>query len=149
MAAVPDDRDLLGVLDELVLLFIGRRDAFFAAHNVPPAQSNLLLGLHERGKPASMTELAVAQGVVPRTITSLVDGLEQRGLARRTADPKDRRAILVSLTEKGLALVDRLELGKANLATAVFARLTERERVTFGHLLRKLSIAPPGEGTKQ
>ncbi len=41
----------------------------------------------------------------PRTsFTPLLDGLEIHGLVTRKPDPDDRRAILVSLTEKGRGL---------------------------------------------
>lgn len=42
-------------------------------------------------------------------VTALVDGLEERGLARREASPSDRRAKLVRLTPEGAAVRKRLQ----------------------------------------
>lgn len=42
-------------------------------------------------------DLALADGV----LTGVVDRLEERGLAVRTKDPDDRRAILIGLTDSG------------------------------------------------
>lgn len=39
--------------------------------------------------------------VTPRSATEVVDALEEQGLVVRTADPDDRRAVCVALTDKG------------------------------------------------
>lgn len=46
---------------------------------------------------AASDDLALADGVM----TGVVDRLEERGLVERVKDPKDRRAILIGLTEEG------------------------------------------------
>lgn len=45
-------------------------------------------------------DLALADGV----LTGVVDRLEERGLAERSKDPNDRRAILIGLTDAGKTL---------------------------------------------
>jgi DNA-binding MarR family transcriptional regulator len=57
----------------------------------------LLYGLAS-GETLRMTDLADLLNVTPRTITTLVDGLEEEGLVRRRPDPTDRRATVVELT---------------------------------------------------
>jgi DNA-binding MarR family transcriptional regulator len=71
-------------------------------------------------------------------VTSLVDGLEKRGLAARTPDPADRRVILVSLTEKGEALMQQIDETSAQLADETFAQLPAEDRVALAKLLGKL-----------
>ena len=46
-------------------------------------------------------ELAQIEQVEPPTMTRLVDGLERDGFVRRSADPDDARAVLVSATDRG------------------------------------------------
>ncbi|MCX4760227.1 MarR family transcriptional regulator [Streptomyces sp. NBC_01275] len=115
---------------------------------MPFSQANLLVQMHEVGGPRRMAVLAQAHGVAPRTVTSLVDGLEKRGLAARTPDPDDRRVILVSLTEKGEALMQQIEQTSAELAEELFAQMPADERVALAKLLAKVRTPRP-EGTPE
>jgi DNA-binding MarR family transcriptional regulator len=62
-------------------------------------QYRVLVFLAPRGRPA--THVAALLGVTPSTVTSVVDGLVARGLVERSADPGDRRRVVLSLTELG------------------------------------------------
>jgi DNA-binding MarR family transcriptional regulator len=53
------------------------------------------------GSGHTVSELAVAAGVRPTTMTSVLDRLEHRGLISRGSVPGDRRAVLVELTPSG------------------------------------------------
>ncbi|QYR52436.1 MarR family winged helix-turn-helix transcriptional regulator [Lysobacter soyae] len=60
---------------------------------------------------SSAGELARAVEIHPGAMTRLLDQLETRGLVRRLADPEDRRALKVELTEEGQnarALTERI-----------------------------------------
>ena len=48
-----------------------------------------------------LTDLAVIEGVSQPSMSVLVTGLEQSGLAVRRPDPADKRVVLVSLTDAG------------------------------------------------
>lgn len=50
-----------------------------------------------------LNELAARAGMTPQSMGELVDDLERRGYVERRADPADRRAKRVHLTEKGRA----------------------------------------------
>ncbi len=53
------------------------------------------------------------------SLVKLVDGLERRGLVRRTPDPSDRRSNRIFLTPKGTSIQEQLiGLAKTNLAQA-------------------------------
>ena len=54
-------------------------------------QARALRLLARAGEPLRIGELAARLEVVPRSATAMVDGLETAGLARRHADPLDRR----------------------------------------------------------
>lgn len=70
-----------------------------------------------------LTDLARTEQVKPPTMTKVVTGLEQGGLARRVADPDDARAVRVEATARGRTLlvegrrrrVDRLARGLTTL----------------------------------
>ena len=70
-----------------------------AAHDLTAAQARMLCILIER--PRGMTELAGLIGIDKAGVTGLVDRVERRGLAERSAVPGDRRALAVRLTADG------------------------------------------------
>ena len=53
---------------------------------------------------ASVTDLARAADLNPGAMTRLLDKLEARGLLVRVADPDDRRALHIHLTDAGTAM---------------------------------------------
>lgn len=69
---------------------------------------DVLSALRRQGSPYEMlaSELAQASLLTSGTITTRIDGLEQRGLVQRRPDTSDRRAINIRLTRKGKALID-------------------------------------------
>ena len=63
------------------------------------------LATMERQGPLSLGELAAFERVQPPSMTRVVTGLVDAGLAERTAHPTDRRQVLVSVTEAGKSLL--------------------------------------------
>ena len=53
---------------------------------------------------AGVTDLARHAQLNPGAMTRLLDRLEARGMLQRVADPSDRRALNIVLTEAGLAI---------------------------------------------
>ena len=53
---------------------------------------------------AGVTDLARHAQLNPGAMTRLLDRLEERGVLERLADPSDRRALNIVLTEAGLAI---------------------------------------------
>ncbi|MDK1474661.1 MarR family transcriptional regulator [Streptomyces sp. 549] len=109
---------------------------------VTPAQARLLRTLSHCPEPPRMADLAQRLDVVPRAVTTLVDGLEQRDAVRRVADPASRRVTRIELTEDGRALLGRLRRARREAAEELLAPLTEEQRTQLGALLAPL--APPG-----
>lgn len=72
------------------------------------AAGGLVLGiLRDRG-PISPSELGERLIVTRATVTGLVDSLERRGYVHRSANPTDRRSLIVGITPAGLAVVQEL-----------------------------------------
>jgi DNA-binding MarR family transcriptional regulator len=79
------------------------------------AQSSIRVSRTEAGvlralaeAPCRITELAARESVTQPAITLLVNRLADRGWVRRESDPLDGRVVLVTLTDKGRAVWDRL-----------------------------------------
>lgn len=99
-------------LDEIAEALPARASAIsrlFLTHStleISRTEANALSALAER--PRRITELALGEGVTQPAMTLLVNRLENRGWLRRDADPADGRAVLVSLTDRGVEVLDRL-----------------------------------------
>ena len=99
------------------------------------------------GGPIRMADIAARLDVVPRSVTSMVDGLEEAGLVRRRPDPDDRRSVLVEPTAGGKRLLAKLHEARRATAEQVFASLDEADRAELGRLLGRLCAgACPGNG---
>ncbi len=82
--------------------------------------------------------LAEKLHVNPSSISEFVDLLEGGGYITREVDPSDKRATLISLTEKGRARAYELEDEKKDRYTKLFEVLTEDEKQELLKLLEKL-----------
>ena len=74
--------------------------AELASLNLTASEINALANLAD-GRRRTVSELAVATGTRPTTLTSVLDRLERRGHITRGARPGDRRAVLIELTPTG------------------------------------------------
>ena len=103
-----------------------------------PAQERALRIITRSDEPLRMTELAEHLGIVPRSVTTVIDALEEAGLVRREIDPTNRRAILLHLTERGTAVRDDLREARRRAAEDLFAPLSAQDRQTLAELLTLL-----------
>jgi len=67
----------------------------------------------------------------------LLNELEADGLLERRRDPTDRRRHIVSMTEQGRRALDQAEQAQQTLEDEILGALSEKERSTLAHLLRK------------
>lgn len=112
--------------------------ASMAELDLTPAQSRTLRVISKVDSPIRMGELAATLGVVPRSATGLVDALEHAGLVERTVDPDNRRAVLVTLTQRGRDMQDRMAEARRRAGDGIFGALDTPERRTLADLLQKL-----------
>ncbi|MEU6772572.1 MarR family transcriptional regulator [Streptomyces sp. NPDC046759] len=105
---------------------------------VTPAQSRLLRTLAHYASPPRMADLAERLEVVPRAVTTLVDGLEANGKVRRMPDPANRRVTRIELTDEGRTTLRELRGARRSAAEEILAPLTEKERQVLGVLLDTL-----------
>jgi DNA-binding MarR family transcriptional regulator len=114
-----------------------RRDVRAQA-DLSPSRHRLLRVVARAPEPQRQTALAAALDVVPRSITSLVDDLERAGLVAREADPTDRRATLVTVTDRGRAVLAEADLRRRAHGEELLARLDPGERAELLRLLHRL-----------
>ncbi|MGH9379480.1 MAG: MarR family winged helix-turn-helix transcriptional regulator [Thermoanaerobaculia bacterium] len=104
---------------------------------VTPSQLRALRALLDG--PLRVSDLARCLGVVPRSATSVVDGLEAGGFVERRPDPADRRATRVALTETGAGVLGRLRAGRRAGVAELLDRLSAAEQSELIRLLGRLS----------
>lgn len=103
-----------------------------------PAQERALRMIARSEEPPRMTELADHLGIVPRSVTTVIDALEEAGLVRREIDPQNRRAIRLYLTDRGMAVRDDMQEARRRAAEDLFAPLSVSDRKVLGELLSQL-----------
>ena len=122
------------VLELTVLL--GRDSAeSLAQMGLTESRAHLVWQLQQRG-PCTQATLAADMHVTPRTVTALVDALVDTGFVTREPHPSDRRATLVTFTERGRTTARELVDGHRRLARQLFADLPADVFDTFDAALR-------------
>jgi DNA-binding MarR family transcriptional regulator len=123
-------------------LDIARRGAF-AGHGLEAWEFDVLSALRRAGPPFQLTPGALLRAtlVTSGTMTNRIDRLAAAGLVRREPDPRDRRGVLVTLSEQGKAAVDAALTDLLNREQSLLAGLDAGERGTLASLLRTL-LAP-------
>ena len=89
--------------------------------------------------PRRIGDVAAHLGIVPRSATSVIDELEAADLVRREPDPADRRATLVSLTDRGQQVLDAYRARRRAGLAELLSRLNPAEQQELIRLLTRLS----------
>jgi MarR family transcriptional regulator, organic hydroperoxide resistance regulator len=87
-------------------------------------------------EPRTMSEIAGFLRCDNSNVTGIVDGLEARGLAERTASPGDRRVKLIALTAEGRRLRARL-MREARKPPAWLEGLSAADQRTLRDVLKR------------
>lgn len=110
---------------------------------ITPAQFRLLRTVAHYEDPPRMADLAQRLDVVPRAVTTLVDGLEANSRVRRAPDPTNRRVVRIEITEEGRATLRSLRNARKAAAEEILAPLTAEQREVLGGLLTALVDGMP------
>lgn len=94
------DRKIFDRIMSAHILFHKRVFCGLQGTGLTTGQPKVLEFLQDNG-PAMQKELARACGIEPSTIARLLPGMEASGLILRSSMERDRRAVLISLTEQG------------------------------------------------
>ena len=108
-----------------------------APWDITPAHLRALRMLNRHGT-MRLSTISDHLQIAPRTATEVVDALEARDLVRRRADPGDRRATLVEVTEHGGDVLAEIRATRGTEAGRVFARLSAADRAELASILGKL-----------
>lgn len=103
------------------------------------AQCHPLLEIDEV-RQTNLRELAAKLNLDPSTLSRTIDNLVQRGLVRREANPEDRRYVLLSLTDDGQKICDRINEQNDRFYDDILRRMADQKRGVqlFDDLVRSL-----------
>ena len=129
----------------LGLLFRQARDAMWARMEVELARCGHELNFSQfitiktlANSTTSVTELARAAYLHPGAMTRLLDKLEARGILERVADPNDRRALHIHLTDAGKAIWRDIDQCGQRVREAALQGLEPVERAQLLALLERV-----------
>jgi DNA-binding MarR family transcriptional regulator len=106
-----------------------------------PAQARALRLIGRSDGQLRMSDLAGQLRIAPRSATSVVEDLVERGLVCRCPLPDDRRAVMVEPTANGSALLRRLGARRRAVAAQVVSALNPAELAQLRDLLRRIDAA--------
>lgn len=125
-------------------LFVAADTRGLRRHGLSLGARILLATLEGAGEPLSQSAIAERLLVTGASVSSLVDTLERKGLARRIRSTSDRRVALIELTDAAYPVIDAYLAEVTTLHAHEFGVLDEEERETFVRLLAKVAASIEG-----
>jgi DNA-binding MarR family transcriptional regulator len=110
-------------------------EADLAGRDLTRAELDLLTALRRAGAPLRAGEITTMTGAPGASITKRLDRLSRAGLVERTVPERDRRGVVVALTDAGQGLVDEMFPRQVARERDAMADLDEAEREELGRLL--------------
>jgi DNA-binding MarR family transcriptional regulator len=97
-------------------------------------QFSVLMQLHHKGA-CGLSEISERFEVTPAAASQLVDKLVQSGLIERAEDPNDRRAKVLTISDKGRKLIQKGIEERYRWVEELSGRLTAEERTQVSEAL--------------
>jgi DNA-binding MarR family transcriptional regulator len=141
----PSPIGIVGRISRLARELEQRLEPVYREHGLEPGWHDVLATLRRSGAPYRLrpTEFSSALMLTSSGTTKRLDRLEQAGLITRAPDPDDRRGTLITLTPKGLELIDSVTDAHLANERRLLAALSDAEQGRLADLLRKLRLGLP------
>jgi DNA-binding MarR family transcriptional regulator len=118
-------------------------EAKFEEFQISRASFDVLAALRRSGKPYKLTQRDLMRSLF-RTSGSMslrIDSLQKQGLVVRSPDKEDRRSVFVTLTSKGVELLETVIPEHLENESSLVAGLNRAERAQLIALLRKWLVS--------
>ncbi|HEY6648201.1 MAG TPA: MarR family transcriptional regulator [Mycobacterium sp.] len=130
--------DLAAMLAPLIREMVAAELPVLEAHGVSMWGYSVLVAL-DRSAIRTQAALAEAIGADKTRIIAILDELQDKGLIERVADPEDRRARLLAITQEGRRLKDAVQTEIQRGEERWLGTLSGPDRATFLRILQELS----------
>ena len=114
-----------------------RMKLFFEQADLTPQQFNILRILRGAGQPLSTLQIRQRMLDKMSDTSRIVDRLIKKGLVKKVVCKSDRRLVDVSITEKGLKLLEKLDDAQDDL-DGIINNLSEPDAKQLNKLLDKI-----------
>jgi len=133
----------LGHLSQAAQLLSERLGAVFRRHGLGRGGFDVLASLRRAGAPYALTPTALWSQLMltSGTMTSRLDRLEKNGFITREPSLQDRRAVIVRLTQKGLATVDAAVVDHVANERRILSVFSPQEVEQLSQLLARLIVS--------
>ncbi|MFF5012204.1 MarR family winged helix-turn-helix transcriptional regulator [Streptomyces sp. NPDC001165] len=123
-----------------------RMEKAYAPYGISRGEFDVLATLRRSGEPFALSPRQLSATLMLTTggMTGRLDKLERAGLLRRSPDPHDRRGLQVTLTEKGLDVIDQAVGAGLAVQTAALSSLDTEQADQLAGLLRELLAGTQG-----
>ena len=115
-----------------------RMDARMSRFGMTPAQTHVLLHLHQSGGQLPGRELLDSLKVKPSTVNGILDRMGEKGLVERTVSGTDARQRLVALTLAGRKREEQVKQAFLEAEALIVRGLTKEETDTLRSLLERV-----------
>ncbi|MGR4879011.1 MarR family winged helix-turn-helix transcriptional regulator [Streptomyces sp. LARHCF249] len=115
----------------------------YSRFGISRGEFDVVATLRRSGAPYTLSPRQLSATLMLTTggMTGRLDKLEKAGLLCRKPDPHDRRGLQVTITERGLALIDEAVTAGLEVQRAALRGLSDEETALLTGLLRKLLAA--------
>lgn len=119
----------------------GRLSRHLSDANLTVSQFGTLEALLHLG-PLNQRELGQKLLKSGGNITLVIDNLQKNGLVEKKTDPKDRRAVIISLTSKGRDFIEDFFPQHLAKIKEEFSVLTSDEKEQLASICKKIGVKP-------
>ena len=138
----PSSTEVIGRIVRMEYFITRRVLQDLALHSINVGEFDVLAALRRQGEPYQLSPNQMQEMVLISSgaLTNRINRLESAGLVKRTPDQDDRRGVNVSLTEKGLNVIEEAAGRHLAAEAELLEVLSDEERHTLGALLKKLLL---------
>lgn len=137
-----DDADQLTALLQLARAahaLLERLEACASVGEMTPSRVRALLLLtHDFPEGVGTSQLAEALEIRAASVTNLIASMEKLGLVHRRPDPRDRRAVIITVTDEGRRQLNTVRPALLEVAGSITDAFGGVERVALMTLLARL-----------
>lgn len=99
----------------------------------------ILLNMIEARTDQILQNIAIATGKNKSVVMRMIDSLEQKGLAKRTVNPEDRRENLLSITDRGSEVLHQYQQIEKKLSNELLDSIPSQKVAHFFEVVEKIS----------
>jgi DNA-binding MarR family transcriptional regulator len=138
-----DAMAVFGRIYRLARLVGDRQERVYGTLGINRGEFDVLATLRRAGEPFQLSPKALSASLMLTTggMTGRLDRLERASLVTRSPDPADRRGLVITLTDRGRALIDKAVWLGLDVQRQVLEQLPEPRRRQLTALLRDLLAA--------